>query len=268
MDRVAISNFDFVKLEPRGKAVLDKFWINDNGILKLVKPSGSTNQDQMEYISSYILKEIGLDCVEVCLGYDDCKQNVCLVTNFLNEGEVSYDILEWTYIRAKNSDEELELCFYQIFKKYSDLYGITSEQLENLKKQYIRLIFGKCILENCDTKLENIGLIFNEKTKKYRLPPSYDNGCSFRSYESLVAPTCCIGNQSFEISQVMEYILTYYLDYVEDIIDPFHTFVTTKLDVVTSFLEPPTKEEQIVYIHQYLMNVDLFIQSHIKNKRK
>lgn len=268
MDRISISNLDFVGLEPRGKAILDKFWVNDHGALKLVKPSGSTNQDQMEYISSYILKQIGLDCVEVSLGYDETRKPVCLVTNFLKEGEVSYDILEWKYIRTKNMDDELELCFYQVFKKYSDLYGMTKEQLENLKKQYIRLIFGKCILENCDTKLENIGLIFNEKTKEYRLPPSYDNGCAFRSYASLAAPTCCIGNQMFEISQVMEYILTYYLDYVEDIIGPFHSFVTTKLDSITSLLTPPTTQEQIAYIHQYLKNIDIFIQNHVKNKRK
>jgi len=269
MNRVSVTDLNFVRIEPRGKGVANKFWVEQNGILKLVKPSNFTDQDIIESLSFYILNAIGLECAEVELGYDKyADQNNCLVTNFLKEGESSYEITDWKLIFGKDDEEELKMCFEQVFQKYANLFSITTSNLEKLKKQYICQLFGKCILENFDTKLDNIGLVFNEKTTSYRLPSSYDNGCAFINYDSITKPTCYVGNQIFIMEQVVEYILTNYLNYVEDIIANFHKFMEQDIEIVLKPWLDQLTEKKNNYIIKYLYEMDAFVQGYIKRKNK
>lgn len=223
----------------------------------------------MEKLSSDILRQLDLPCVEVELGYDEyTKMNGCLVTNFLYNSDQFIDQFPWHIVRGKNDEEELELCFEQMFLNYSQLPGISKDNVEKLKEQYIRLIFGKCLLENLDTKLENVGLIFNEQTREYRIPPSFDNGCSFKSYESISNPMCYVGNQLFEISKVITYILNNYLQYIQDILKRFDEFVMNDMLTIVDSFKGQIIEEKRQYIIKYLSTIHTMTKSYMQNKRK
>lgn len=266
MKRIAVADLDFVRMEPRGKAIIDKFWVCQNGVNRLVKLSGfKIDQDIMEMLSSLILSKIGIDCVDVDLGYDKLsRKKCCLVTSYLKfEGDHSYDMFEWTTLTG---DDALEKSINQVFFKYQNLYGIDENNLENLKKSYIRILLGKCIIENFDSKLENIGLIFNEKDLSYRLPPSFDNGFAFKSYNSFVEPVCFVGNQFFEIQEIIEYIIINYFDYVADIIPRLESFVENDLLKTVSLFERDIIPEKQQYIISYIQKVNNQIQSLINEK--
>ena len=262
MQRIDVTKLEFLRIEPRGKAIFEKFWVDDNGVKKLVKVSENNDQDIMEYLTCLILKKLNIPCVDVELVYDEKKKkNCCLVTSFLDEGDVSYDIYECEVIRDKDEDKELDLCFKQVFNKYTSLYDF--DDIDRLKQDYIRILFGKCLTDNLDSKLENIGLIFNEKTKQYRLPPSYDNGLSFNSFKSVGTPYCCVGNQYFEIPKIIDYILTNYFDYVEDILNNLNTLN----DELNSILEPlDITIDKKRYIINYLKNIEQYIRKDTKCK--
>ena len=262
MQRIDVSKLEFLKIEPRGKAIFEKFWVDDNGVKKLVKVSENNDQDIMEYLTSIILKKLNIPCVDVELGIDGLSgKNCCLVTSFLNEADVSYDIYECEIIRDKDEDKELDLCFKQVFSKYANLYGF--DDVSKLKKDYIRILFGKCLTDNLDAKLENIGLIFNEETKQYRLPPSYDNGLSFNSFKSIGTPYCCVGNQYFEIPKIIDYILINHFDYIEDILNNL-SILNDDLNSILDPLEIPLDKKR--YIINYLKTIEQYMRKEIKCK--
>ena len=253
MKRIETSSLEFIKIEPRGHAVQNKFWVRQDGIYKLVKPSSeNVDQDVIEAITSKILSSVGINCVSVTLGYDSIlKKNCCLVNNFLaKEGDTLYEMLEWSNTLDLNDS------FNQVFYRYSRLYGITLEELENLKRDYIRIIFGKCLTENIDSKLDNIGLIYNEQTNLYRLPPSYDNGLSFRSYNSASKPSCFIGNQLFEIEEVVDYIVNNYYDYISDIVPLIDNLDDNILEMLEEFDIDLSKKEYIIgYVKKFIIKI-------------
>lgn len=265
MERIEVSNLDYVRNEPRGSGIAEKFWVND-GTLKLVKLS-STDQDLMELLSYRILSTVGLPCVSVELCYDSLsKKKGCLIGSFLtDEADVSYETVEWQYVNSSDQNLELRKSFNQVFERYSNLYGISLYELERLKRDYVRIIFGKCLIENFDSKLDNIGLIFNEKKKTYRLPPSFDNGCAFRSFESLVDPIIQVGNQIFNLDLVTRYIVENYMPYVEDIISALELLTEEKIASVLSDLDIDIKKKR--YIMSYLLNFKTDVID-MKNKRR
>lgn len=266
MERIEVSDIEYVRTEVRGSGVSEKFWVNHNGVLKLVKLSG-TNQDLMELLSMRILKEVGLSCVDVELCYDKySNKNGCLVTNFLDdEADVLYELLDWKTIRDKDSETEISLCFDQMFKRYANLYGISSYELENIKRDYVRIIFGKCLIENFDSKLSNIGLIFNERTKIYRLPPSFDNGCAFRSHGSITKPIVNVGNQIFDIDLVLKFIVENYLPYISDVIPNLELLDEERIIKLMSDLDLD------IEIKKYIINYLLSFKENVidmKDRRK
>ena len=266
-----MSNLNFLRVEPRGNVVCEKFWVEQEGIKKLVKLSGEANdQDVMEVLSSKILKSLNINCVEAELGYDSfSKKNGCLITSFLiDEADVSYETMKWENIKNIDYSKQIEQCFEQVFYNYSMLYQITDEELNKLKRDYIRIIFGKCIIENSDTKLENIELIFNEKSKKYRLPPSFDNAIAFRSYNSFVSPVCCVGNQYLESSQVVDSIMNNYFEYISDIPELLEHFIENDLECLINYFSDEIIEEKRNYIINHLCQFNNSIQNKLISNKK
>ena len=268
MQRIEVSTLDFVRIEPRGKGVAEKFWVNHDNLRKLVKINGqNSDQDLMEKVSSLILKRLGVNVVDVDLGYDKyAKSDCCLVTSFLDDDEVSYDTYTCDVIRRTDQLEELRLCFDQIFTKYSSLTLIDESNLKQLKKDFIRIIFSKCLTDNLDSKLENIGLIFNERTKQYRIPPSYDNGVAFHSYQSIGAPYCCIGNQYFEIPLIINYLLDNYLDDIKDVISNLDDLVNNDLEsLIAPYVSDNIKKQ---YIIDFMNGLNNEIKQKLNKERK
>ncbi len=267
MQRIEVSTLDFIKIEPRGKGVLEKFWVNHENKKKLVKINGTdSDQDLMEKISSIILNALGINTVEVDLGYDSySKANCCLVTNFLtDEDDILYDTYDCDVIRRSDEKEEIKVCFEQIFLKYASLTLISESNLSQLKKDFVRIIFGKCLTDNLDSKLENVGLIFNERTKTYRIPPSYDNGLSFHNYKSISVSYCCIGNQYFQIPLVVDYLLDNYIDDIKDIVVDLDNLVNGNLALLLSDCQ--LDEEKKQYIIEYMINLNNKIRQKLRKE--
>ena len=65
MERIDVSKLEFLRIEPRGRAVNEKFWVADDNVKKLVKVSKNTDQDVMECLTSAILNQINIPCVDV-----------------------------------------------------------------------------------------------------------------------------------------------------------------------------------------------------------
>lgn len=270
MNRISVVKFAVMRMEPRGIGVKEKFWIQQNGKYQLVKISEpSVDQDIIEFLSSMILKEIGVSCVNVTLGYDNyTDKNCCLVDSFLTkEGDVSYEITGWQFIRRNTMEEELELCVQQVFQKYASLYGITEQDLFKIKRDYIRNLFGKCIINNFDTKLGNVGIIYNEKEDSYRLPPAFDNGCAFKDYNSFNDPICFVGEQFFSVSLVIDYILEFYYEDVADIIENLSILVDGKLVQLLNSFKEEIVPAKLLYIDHYLRKMNLELHNK-KNKTR
>lgn len=267
MNRIDVSHLDFCKVEPRGRGVYEKFWIQHEGTYKLVKISeGTIDQDVMEYLSSIILNSIGIPCVKVSLGYDSfSSKNCCLVDSFLEkEGDVSYEMVGWTLKRGKTAKEEIELCLNQVFQKYASLFQISKSDFLAIQESYIRILFGKCITGNFDAKLENIGIIYNEKENSYRLPPSFDNGFSFKDFGPFSYPICFIGNQFFDVFQVIDYILDNFYENVKDIISAFEVLMDHQIEDILNQLQTEIPITKRKYILQYLYQVQQEIQTQLK----
>ncbi|MCI9110781.1 MAG: hypothetical protein HFH47_03085 [Bacilli bacterium] len=276
MERINISNFKIISEEPRGYS--DKYWVID-GQKKLIKYNGSVckDQDVMECISSIILKHLGIKCVNVKLGYNPVSEvlkqmniesrNCCIIDSFLeNPADVTINLLNNPWPKKVNSDEQKNIssCFYKLFKIFEDLKGIKEEDLKQMKVDYIRMVLGDCIIDNEDRRLKNIEAIYNEKNATYRLAPSFDNGLAFNAFN--IGDTegyCYIGNQEFPVASIIEYIIKHYLEEVEDIIRNLELLIQNNLEQIISTYGQLISPEKLVYIYDYLNEVNQMIKETI-----
>ena len=167
------------------------------------------------------------------------------------------------------------MCFGRVFGIFYKLYSykLCSEpELNQLIKQYMRKTLGDIIIGNEDGKLKNTGLIFNEKTNKYRLTPSFDNGLAFHSYifSKSTIPICHVGNQAFNSNDVLTYILNKKYDDVFDIVDNFNDFMENDyiqlLDKYQPFLELKKYQYIIKHLDWIKHNIDEFFPINSKIK--
>lgn len=267
MERKIIDDLEYVRSEGKGNNILEKFWVRD-GSLKLVKlGSSETDQDLMEYLVSIILKKLGIAVVNVELCHENLSgKDGCLVTNFLEENEVLLDVIIppikydiWNSISDESSKLSLgstpDLVFQAIEKYYS-------QYSPDLMRQYIRVLLGKCLTNDLDGKVENIGLIKGDNY--YRIPPSYDNGLSFYDYNQRTNHLTCVLIGYFDTYDVIAYIINNYYDYVADIIDNLEKFIENDLDMVDAF---DIKEAKKDFIKSYMSRMLGYIKK-LQNKKE
>lgn len=270
MKRVDVSNIAAINNEPRGTN--EKYWIKHKGTNKLVKFNSklSGDLDIMEKLSEDILKTIGIECVNVELAVDHKNGgNCCLVESFLTSpSEILYSIdSNWPKREGGDVNTNIQMCFGKVFTIFYKLNKISEEQLNSLIKQYVRKTFGDCLIGNSDGKLKNTGIIYNENNQKYRLTPSFDNGLAFYIYKDYLA-TCHIGNQEFNTSDVINYIIERNYHQIEDIVNNFLSFMENEyMDTIDKYKKHLT-EEKYNYIINYLLMVKEQIKGLIKAKTK
>lgn len=272
MKRKDVAHIPKIFDEPRGTN--DKYWVNDNGINKLVKYNSEIYKDLdvMESLASTILKKIGIDCVNVTLGYNSINgKNCCLIDSFLNEAEVLHELdINWSNRQVTDINSDISMSFGKVFGIFYKLNGISEQELNALIKQYIRKTLGDCIIGNEDGKLKNTGLIFNEKTLKYRLTPSFDNGLAFHNYifEKDFKAVCYIGNQCFEAVDVLSYILNFAYDKVSDIVDNSQTLINDDYLEIINMYNSELEPKKYDYIISYLTTINKVINSILAKENK
>lgn len=258
MKRKDVTNYPIYMKEPRGNNS-ENYWIID-GIKKLVKINIiDSDIDIMEKLASDILKYLGIDCINVELGIVGDKK-CCIIDTFETESESLYDvIINWKDINTGATYEDIDLCFKQMFLNFKHrLYKVSHQELEEIKKSYIRMIFGDCILGNFDRHLGNVGILFDERTHRFRLAPAYDNAFAFKGYNLFKTHKCCIGKQNFKIQDVIPYIIQNYSDIVSDIIDSLNLLSEMAIEEILSNYDiDPGKKD---YIINYIRAVNNLVQ--------
>ncbi|MDD3392626.1 MAG: hypothetical protein PHE54_03720 [Bacilli bacterium] len=257
MNRIDITKYDVYMQEHRGSDN-GKYWIYDV-IKKLVKTYPSDcDYDIMEKLASDILNYLEIDCINVELGINNLK-NCCIIDSFETESESLYDIvIEWKDIKKGSIYEEIGLCFEQMFFHFEhDLYKISFSDLAQIKKAYIRMILGDCIIGNFDRHLGNVGILFDEKREKFRLAPSYDNAMAFKGYKLFKIHKCCIGKQSFSVDKIITYIVHEYRDVVTDIAFKLDLLQQSDIEKIVSRYEIDLGKQE--YIIKYIRIISQII---------
>lgn len=268
MKRTDITQNGIYMKEPRGNNY-QNYWILHNGIKKLVKPNTFKEDDFdiMEKLASDILKYLGIDCTNVELGVSDGK-NCCIVETFETESESLYDIIvKWKNINTGTVYDDIDLCFEQMFSIFKHrFHNISNSNLEQIKKAYVRKILGDCIIDNFDRHLGNLGVLFNEIKREFRLAPSYDNAMAFKGYKIFKTHKCCIGGQSFKIDDVLFYIVQSYGDIVSDIIYKLNDLKEEKIEEMSSEYEIDLGKKE--YIAKYIRAVSQIVEYDPCEERK
>ena len=283
MERVDITDLEIILPEHRGYNI--KYWVFADKE-KLVKYNSrvSPDADVMEMLAAEILKLLGIETVNVTLGQNTNQKlikvlkldngNCAVIDSFLTDkADVTINLLYNEWVQVKTSDVQINIssCFYKMFSIFSSLNSITSEDLEGMKRDYIRMVFGDCLIGNEDRRLKNIEAIFNERTFSYRLAPSFDNALAFNAYDvsakkgidnkeenheiNFNEVYCYIGNQAFAVSEIITYIINHYYNEVTDIIDSLNN--TQDIDIVfllKDYLEE-LPSDKVEYIFEYLRQV-------------
>ncbi|MBQ9011087.1 MAG: hypothetical protein IJ093_00345 [Bacilli bacterium] len=282
MERKDVSNLYKKSEEPRGYSA--KYWIND-GTDKLVKYNNPAcpDSDVMESLSSNILKLLNIPVVNVWLGYNrseeeikelDLTDNRCaIIESFLTQkGDIVYSLPQtWSKIESNNIEKQIRTCFFKVTSMFDRFFGNDEVNKAKMKTDYIRQIFGDCIIGNEDRRINNIGVIYNEKSHDYRLAPSFDNALAFSAYNiGSDEEYCYIGNQEFEIKDVLDYLTTHYYEHIEDLIMNFIEIVDSgSIDILLNNYKDEIESKKLEYISTSLKNKKEFIQNRItKNKSK
>lgn len=279
MERININKFRIIGEEPRGYS--DKYWVQGEK-KKLVKYNGPTckDQDLMEYISYIFLSKLGINCVKVELGYNPTEEtlnqmkvkdpNCCIIDSFLEDNaDVTIGLVNNVWARSTTEDEQKKIsgCFCKMFGIFNNLSGITAEDLEQMKSDYIRMVLGDCIIDNEDRRLKNIDTIYNEQTGSYRLAPSFDNGLAFNAFNiGSTEGYCHIGNQEFPASSIIEYIINHHLDKVSDIIENLDILATKDIEEIIKNHSDGISKEKLLFIYDYITNINAIIKNALEKK--
>lgn len=258
MKRIDITEYDVYMKEPRGNGS-QNYWILYDGRKSLVKTNVIDDDiDAMEKLASDILKYLGIDCTNVELGTNDGK-NCCIVDTFETESESLYDvIIDWKDMDTGSVYDDIDLCFEQMFYHFKRLYNISNSELEQIKRAYIRMIFGDCLIGNFDRQLKNVGILFDENKRQFRLAPSYDNAMAFKGYNLFKVCKCCVGNQSFKIDDVLAYIVQNYSSIIGDIICELGALGEKDIEEIVSKYEIDPGKKQ--YIAKYIKAVNQIVE--------
>ena len=281
MERKDVTDLDIISIEPRGYNF--KYWVFD-GIKKIIKYNSPINPDAdiMEMLAMNLLKLLKIDTINVTLGENkDANMlqklgvddgNCAVIDTFLtDEADIVVNLLynKWVKVKTNDVQKEISSCFYKMFTIFSNLMNIRADDLENMKRSYIRMVFGDCLIDNEDRRLKNIEAIFNEKTFSYRLAPSFDNSLAFNAYNiGAKEGYCYIGNQAFAVNDLIKYIITHYYKDVEDIIDVLLNL--EDIDIVRllkDYLDVLPKEK-VVYIFEYLSDMKTLVNNIILDNNK
>ena len=266
MNRKDISNIKAIREEENGYST--KYWIYD-GKYKLVKYNEPTciDGDIMEKLASDILNNIGINAVNVELGYNSDQAmlekikitdpNCALIESYLEEGETDININKpLPKVNTGDEQKNISSCFFKTFNLFNQLPNINETDLEKLKNDYIRLVFGDIIINNEDRHLKNVEIIYNENNATYVLAPSFDNAQSFNAY-SIGAEDgyAYVGNQDFPNDEIIKYITNHYLDVIGDITDNLDYLVQNLPNLLEQYADE-IAPNKMKFIYTYLNNIN------------
>ena len=263
MLRKDINSLQRIAKESRGFS--PKFWVFD-GIKKLIKYNTKLyhDGDLMEMLSSEILDILHIKHVNIELGFDNnqkrlqqinaANQNCSIIdTYMIEEGDISFELIKNLPKTSSNSTKkQIRNKLYGIKKTFQDLPGNNSQTTTQMFKDYLEIILGDCIIGNIDRTMKNIGIIYNEKHRKYRLAPSFDNALAFHSYTmKSQKPYVCIGNQYYSADEVLKFIINNYSENVEEVLNHIPDLEKDKDNILNKYINE-IEPEKLDFINDSL----------------
>ncbi len=185
MERLMISQLSLVRGENEipgnFTAVRGEYYINSiekTGFFKLngCMLDAQNDEDLRELLASKIMEQIQFPHADIIPAIDDNGENGCLSVNILNENEEFIDLSKTGQYRPINSIEDF---INNDLDQISSIPGITSEDLRLRREYLLKYILVSALISNTDIKSDNMFIIQDASTGKYRNAEYYDMGLSF-----------------------------------------------------------------------------------------
>lgn len=188
-ERFNLSEFKKVKEENdipgNFTSVLGAYFIPGINKLGFYKENGCMvramkDADLRELLASDILEEIKFPHADIVpIHNEKDKIDGCFSVSILGDCERFVDISTEYGNPITNVNDFVE----EDVNKVSKLPNITPEVIEERRKYAINYLYISALLSNTDVRMDNMQVIYNYKTGKYRNPEYYDAGLSFISDE-------------------------------------------------------------------------------------
>lgn len=120
--------------------------------------------------------------------------------------------------RAVLEDEEDIKQIIEMFPKALDLISVPSEQRENIKKEYFKMIIFDILTNQVDRNNDNYGIIYDKKNGTIRFSELFDNSTIY--IPGLPNTHYCLNGFLIDRKLLMGCLLDNYGEYVNDIVAP------------------------------------------------
>lgn len=120
--------------------------------------------------------------------------------------------------RAVLEEEEDIKQIIEMFPKALDLISVPSEQRENIKKEYFKMIIFDILTNQVDRNNDNYGIIYDKKNGTTRFSELFDNSTIY--IPGLPNTHYCLNGFLIDRKLLMGCLLDNYGEYVNDIVAP------------------------------------------------
>jgi hypothetical protein len=140
---------------------------------------GIYDEDIREKLASDVFKKVGIPCADIDLVYDEeTKENSCFSNYIIDENEKLESPQPHAYSEeALNSVQKYieEYCEY-----VGKMDGVTEDKIPEIRKNLAKMLYMDCVIDHYDRKEDNMELVCDKETGKYKRTSSwYDYGVAF-----------------------------------------------------------------------------------------
>lgn len=140
---------------------------------------GVTNEDVREKLASQIISKLEIDCAQIDLVYDiEINKNACFSNYIINDEEEI--LVEPTISNVNSKKNDKVENFVENYLLGVAKISNNKEFLKECRDNLYRYIYTSCIIDSYDLKGDNIPIIQNVKTNKFRVCPWFDFGVAFK----------------------------------------------------------------------------------------
>lgn len=185
--RIDLANLKFVKgefeLPGNSTSVRGEYYIPQINKTAFFKQNGCMlgdtiyQEDLTELFATRIMDIIGTPHAQILLARSDLFGTGCLSVNILEQNEhfVEPKQTGGAYSTIRDVDDFINRDLTQI----SSIPGITSQDLSYRKNYLLKYLYVSALISNTDVKMDNMLLVKNEVTGRFRNPEYYDMGIAF-----------------------------------------------------------------------------------------
>lgn len=158
--------------------------------------------------------------------------------------------------RAVLEDEEDIKQIIEMFPKALDLISVPSEERENIKKEYFKMIIFDILTNQVDRNNDNYGIVYDKKNGTTRFSKLFDNSTIY--IPGLPNTHYCLNGFLIDRKLLMGCLLDNYGEYVNDIVAPIVENREAVLEKTRSLSQKtltPSEQEMFMPLFEKNLNV-------------